>query len=177
MKEATMSTIDTRSDNHSTAQDFTGKLQQAGKDVKERVSEAASAATDTAKQAGAAARKTVSHAGDKLQEQLSAKQNAGADYAQRFAHNIRGAAQAFSQDTPAAARAIEMAAGYVEDAATKMRNGSLQEMMNGMTSFARRQPAAFLGLSVLAGFAAVRFLKASASNAESDQSPNQGRGS
>ena len=34
---------------------------------------------------------------------------------------------------------------------------------DGMTSFARRQPAAFLGLSVLAGFAVVRFLKASGS--------------
>jgi hypothetical protein len=41
--------------------------------------------------------------------------------------------------------------------------------MNGMTSFARRQPAAFLGLSVLAGFAVVRFLKASADNGSSSQ--------
>jgi hypothetical protein len=176
-----MSTIDTRTDNRPSTQDFTGKLQQAGEDVKERVSQAASAATDAAKQAfdeiGAAAKDTVSHASDKLQEQASAGQNAGADYAQRFAENIRGAAKAFSQDTPAAARAIEMAAGYVEDAATKMRNGSLQDLMDGMTSFARRQPAAFLGLSVLAGFAAVRFLKASANSADDVRSPDQRRGS
>ena len=175
-----MSTIDTRSDNRSTTQDFTGKLQQAGEQAKEQASQAASAVTDTAKQAfdevSSAAKDTVSHASDKLQEQVSAGQHAGADYAQRFAENIRGAAKAFSQDTPAAARAIEMAAGYVEDAATKMRNGSLQDLMAGMTSFARRQPAAFLGLSVLAGFAAVRFLKASANSTEYDRSPDQRRG-
>ena len=58
-------------------------------------------------------------------------------------------------------RAIEAAASYVDDAAEKVREGSLNELMDNMTSFARRQPAAFLGLSVLAGFAAVRFLKAS----------------
>ena len=176
-----MNTIDTRTDKRSTTQDFAGKLQQAGEDAKERASQAASTATDTAKQAldelGAAAKKTVSHAGDKLQDQLSGGQNAGADYAQRFAENIRGAAKAFSQDTPAAARAIEMAAGYVEDAAIKMRNGSLQDLMSGMTSFARRQPAAFLGLSVLAGFAAVRFLKATGNTTAYDRSPDQRSGS
>ena len=60
-----------------------------------------------------------SHAADKLKEQISARADAGADYAQRFAENIRGAAKAFSQDTPIAARTIEMAAGYVEDAARR----------------------------------------------------------
>lgn len=48
-----------------------------------------------------------------------------------------------------------------------MRNGSLNDVVDGVTSFARRQPAAFLGLSVLAGFAMVRFLKASAADASS----------
>jgi hypothetical protein len=34
-------------------------------------------------------------------------------------------------------------------------------LIDGATDFARRQPAAFLGLSVLAGFSVIRFLKAS----------------
>ena len=33
--------------------------------------------------------------------------------------------------------------------------------MRGVQSFARRQPTAFLGLAVLAGFGVVRFLKSS----------------
>ena len=154
-----MSTIDTRTDNRPSTQDFTGKLQQAGEDVKERVSQAASAATDAAKQAfdeiGAAAKDAV----------IACQRQAPGTGQRRAARRRRlcpalcrkhpRRSEGVQQDTPAAARAIEMAAGYVEDAATKMRNGSLHDLMDGMTSFARRQPAAFLGLSVLAGFAAV----------------------
>ena len=47
------------------------------------------------------------------------------------------------------------------EAADKIRNGSFRDLVDGATDFAKRQPAAFLGLSVLAGFAVVRFLKAS----------------
>ena len=80
---------------------------------------------------------------------------------ERFAGNIRDAARAFESDAPFAARGINSAAEYVEDAAEKIRNGSFRDLVDGATDFAKRQPAAFLGISVLAGFAAVRFLKAS----------------
>lgn len=162
-----MSNSDFRTGNGSSSQGLTDKLQRAGEDVKQRATQAFSATSDVAREKldelGAAAKETASHAADKVKEQISAQQGVGADYAKRLADNIRGAAKSFEQDTPIAARTIEMAAGYVEDAAEKIRNGSLNDVIEGATSFARRQPAAFLGLSVLAGFAAVRFLKASAS--------------
>jgi hypothetical protein len=161
-----MSNTDFRTDQRSSSQGLGDKLQRTGEEVKQRASEAYSATTEMAREkfdeVSSAARETASQAADKVKEQIGAQQHAGADYAKRLAGNIRGAAKAFEQDTPIAARTIEMAAGYVEDAAEKMRNGSLNDVIDGMTSFARRQPAAFLGLSVLAGFAAVRFLKASA---------------
>jgi gas vesicle protein len=167
-----MSNTDFRTDQRS-SQGLADKLQQAGEDVKQRASDAFTATSEVAREKldelGTAARETASQATDKVKEQISAQQDAGADYARRLANNIRGAAKAFEQDTPIAARTIEMAAGYVEDAAEKMRNGSLNDVMDGMTSFARRQPAAFLGLSVLAGFAAVRFLKATAGNGTASQ--------
>jgi hypothetical protein len=159
-----MSETDFRSDDRS-SQGLDDKLQKAGDEMKQQASEALSATSDLAREKldelGAAARETASHTADKVTEQVEAKQHAGADYAHRFAKNIRGAAKAFEQDTPLAARSIEIAADYVEDAAEKMRSGSMKDLVDGVTSFARRQPAAFLGLSVLAGFAAVRFLKAS----------------
>jgi len=168
-----MSDTDFRTGQQSSSKGLTDKLQKAGEDVKQRASEAFNATSDAAREKldelSSAARETAAQAADKVKEQIGAQQNAGADYAQRFADNIRGAARAFEHDTPIAARTIEMAAGYVEDAAEKMRNGSLNDVMDGMTSFARRQPAAFLGLSVLAGFAAVRFLKASAGNPSGHQ--------
>jgi hypothetical protein len=162
-----------------TRQGLTDKLQQAAEEAKQRASDALASTTEMARdklgELGDAARETAGHAADKVKEQATAQQHAGADYAKRFAGNIRGAAKAFEQDTPLAARTIEMAADYVEDAAEKMRNGSLNDVVDGVTSFARRQPAAFLGLSVLAGFAAIRFLKASGGrSSQSQQTPQYG---
>ena len=74
---------------------------------------------------------------------------------------MRDAARAFESDAPFAARGINSAAEYVEHTAKKMREGNFRDLVDGATDFAKRQPAAFLGLSVLAGFAAIRFLKAS----------------
>ena len=173
-----MSNTDFRTDQRPSSQGLTDKLQQAGQDVKQRASEAYNATADAAREKfdelSSAARETASQAADKVKDQIGAQQHAGADYAKRFAGNIREAAKSFEQDTPIAARTIEMAAGYVEDAAEKMRSGSLNDLMDGMTSFARRQPAAFLGLSVLAGFAAVRFLKASAASGSTSQQYGSG---
>jgi hypothetical protein len=162
-----MSETDFRKDTRSSTQGLGDKLQQAGEDAKQRASEAFDATSDVAREKldelGAAARETASHAAEKMKEQVSAQRAAGADYAQHFAENIRSAAKAFEHDTPIAARTIEMAAGFIDDAAEKMRHGSMNDAMEGITSFARRQPAAFLGLSVLTGFAVVRFLKATGS--------------
>jgi gas vesicle protein len=166
-----MTDTDFRTDRQSPSQGLGDKLQQAGEEVKQRASDAFEATSDMAREKldelGDAARETASHVTEKVKEQVSAQQDAGADYAQRFAENIRNAAKAFEQDTPIAARTIEMTAGYIEDAAEKIRNGSLNDVIDGVTSFARRQPAAFLGLSVLAGFAVVRFLKASGGSTSS----------
>lgn len=165
-----MSDTDLRTDARS-SQGISEKLQQTGEDMKQRASQAYDATSEMAREKldelGSAAQETAGHAADRMKEQVSAQQHAGAEYAKRFAGNIRNAARAFEQDTPIAARTIEMAASYVEDAAEKMRAGSINDLMDGMTSFARRQPAAFLGLSVLAGFAVVRFLKASGSSSSS----------
>jgi hypothetical protein len=160
-----MTDTDFRTGSRSPSQDLGDKLQQAGEEVKQRASDALDATSGMAREKldelGAAARETATHTAEKVKEQVSAQQHAGADYARRFAENIRSAAKAFDQDTPIAARSIEMAAGYIEDAAEKIRKGSMNDVIDGVTSFARQQPAAFLGLSVLAGFAVVRFLKAS----------------
>lgn len=168
-----MTDTDLGTERRSSSQGLTDRLERASEDVKQRASEAFAATSDTAREkldeVAAAARETAGHAADKVKEKVGAQQHAGADYAARFAKNVRGAAKAFEQDTPIAARTIEIAADYVEDAAEKMRSGSLNDVVDGVTSFARRQPAAFLGLSVLAGFAVVRFLKASAANESSSR--------
>ena len=145
-------------------QDVKDKVADLGKEVRQRAGDAFDASAGLAKEKlselTGVAKDVASQAADKVSKEVGAQQAVGADFIGRFAENIRNSAKAFEQDAPFAAKGIDMAATYVDDAATMIRNGSVRDLVDGATSFARRQPAAFLGLSVLAGFAAVRFLKA-----------------
>ena len=160
-----MSDTDLRMNQPASQQGLKDKLAGAGGEMKQRAGDALRASTDVArdklKEVVDTAKAVASDAAGRVQEQARAQQGAGADYVSRFAGNIRNAAHAFEVDTPFAAQGIKLAAEYVEDAAGKLRAGTFNDLVNGATDFARRQPAAFLGLSVLAGFAAVRFIRAS----------------
>jgi hypothetical protein len=157
------------------SQKLKDQVADAGADLKQRA-DALKASSDVAQdklqEAAEAAKDMASGAADHLQDQVHEQQRSGADFVERFAGNIRHAARAFESDAPFAARGINSAAEYVEDAAEKIRNGSFPDLIDGATDFAKRQPAAFLGLSVLAGFAAIRFLKASGEQRSSSPQSN-----
>ncbi|WLB24073.1 hypothetical protein [Bradyrhizobium japonicum] len=149
------------------------QMQDAGATVKQRAGDAFQASVDVAqdkfKEAGDAAKSLASGTMDQIQDHAREQQRSGAEFVERLAGNVREAARAFESDVPFAARGINSAADYVEDAAEKIRNGNFRDLLDGATDFAKRQPAAFLGISVLAGFAAVRFLKASGGDSPSSQ--------
>lgn len=157
----------------STSQDLKDQVADAGADLRQRAGDGFRASADVArdkfKEAADAARDVAEGAADRFQDKAEEQQRSGADFVRRFAGNIRQAAHAFEGDAPFAARGINSAADYVEDAAEKVRNGTFRDLVDGASDFAKRQPAAFLGLSVLAGFAAVRFLKASGKQTSSSQ--------
>jgi hypothetical protein len=163
--DLTQKTNFTQNQNTGSTQNLKDRVADAGAEIKQRAGDALRASTDVArdkfKEAADAAKDVASGTVDQLQEQTRQQQRTGADFVERFAGNIREAARAFESEAPFAARGINSAAEYVEDAAEKIRNGSFRDLVDGATDFAKRQPAAFLGISVLAGFAAVRFLKAS----------------
>ena len=163
--DLTQKTNFTQNQNTGSTQNLKDQVADAGAEIKQRAGDALRASTDVArdklKEAADAAKDVASGTVDQLQEQTRQQQRTGADFVERFARNIREAARAFESEAPFAARGINSAAEYVEDAAEKIRNGSFRDLVDGATDFAKRQPAAFLGISVLAGFAAVRFLKAS----------------
>ena len=162
--------------NTGSSQKLKDQVADAGADLKQRAGDALKASTDVAQdklqEAADAAKDMASGAADHLQDQVHEQQRSGADFVERFAGNIRDAARAFESDAPFAARGINSAAEYVEDAAEKIRNGSFRDLVDGATDFAKRQPAAFLGISVLAGFAAIRFLKASGGQPSSSPQSN-----
>jgi hypothetical protein len=155
------------------SQTLKDQVADAGAEVKQRAGDALRASTDTAREkfneAADAAADVAQGAADRFQDKAEEQQRSGADFVSRLAGNIRQAAHAFDNDAPFAARGINSAADYVEDAADKIRNGTFRDLVDGTSDFAKRQPAAFLGLSVLAGFAAVRFLRASGKHTSSSQ--------
>lgn len=156
-----------------TSQDLKDRVADAGAEIKQRAGDALRASKDVArdkfKEAAGAAKDVAAGTADRFQDQAREQQRTGADFVGRFAGNIRDAARAFETDVPFAARGINSAAEYVEDAGEKIRNGTFRDLVDSATDFAKQQPAAFLGLSVLAGFAAVRFIKASGNQTSSLQ--------
>lgn len=56
--------------------------------------------------------------------------------------------------------------------ATDLENRDIGEIASMAEDFARRQPIAFLGLAAIAGFAASRFITASATRREAEASPS-----
>lgn len=168
-----MSDMDLGTRNTGSSQNLKDQVTDAGAEIKQRAGDVLRESTDTArdtfKEAADAAKDAAAGAADRFQDQAREQQRSGADFVGRLAGNIRNAARAFENDVPFAARGINSAAEYVDEAADKIRNGSFRDLVDGATDFAKRQPAAFLGLSVLAGFAAVRFLKASGSASSSSQ--------
>jgi hypothetical protein len=130
------------------AKDLTGGSTEA---LQEHASNLAEAAKDVASQAT-----------DKLEEAVNDRKSSGADYVGRLADTMRRAAREFDTDLPLAGTYIRKAAEQVEGVSENIRNGNLNDLVRSTQSFARRQPTAFLGMTVLAGFGVVRFLKSSA---------------
>ncbi|MCA1475688.1 MULTISPECIES: hypothetical protein [Bradyrhizobium] len=166
----------TKNQDKGTAKDMKEQIGDAGAEMKQRAGDAFRASADVARdkfgEAADSAKGVADGTMDQIQSQAREQQRSGADFVERLAANIREAGRAFESDVPFAARGIGSAADYVEDAAQKIRDGSFRDLVAGATDFAKRQPAAFLGISVLAGFAAVRFLKASGGQSSSQGQRN-----
>jgi hypothetical protein len=176
MSDLDLTKSTTQNSDSRSPQNLLDQAADAGAEIKQRAGDALRASTEIArdkfKEAAGAVKDVASGTADHLQDKAQEQQRSGADFIARFAGNIREAAHAFDKDAPFAARGINSTAEYVEGAAEKIRQGSFRDLVDGATDFAKRQPAAFLGLSVLAGFAAIRFLKASGDRS----TPSQGRG-
>jgi len=101
------------------------KIADAGAEMKQRAGEALQSSADTARdtlgEASDAAREVANDAMDQFHDKARGQQQSGADFVERLAGNFREAAGAFEKDVPFAARGIQSAADYVQDAASKIR--------------------------------------------------------
>jgi hypothetical protein len=160
----------------SAAKGVTDQALSAGRDLKEKAVEMAGSSAEALKGRAAdlmdAAKDMASQTTDKLKQTVDGQKNAGADYVGNLADTMRRAAREFDHDLPIAGVYIRKAASQIEGVSDSIKTGNFNDLVRGAQSFARRQPTAFLGLAVLAGFGAVRFLKSSADSSES-ASPRQ----
>ena len=148
------------------AKSATEEALSAGRGLKDKAMEMAGSSSDTIKDRASdfvdAAGEVASQATDKLKQTVDGQKNAGAEYVGSLAEIMRRAAREFDSELPIAGTYIRKAASQVEGVSDSIRNGNFDDLINGAQSFARRQPTAFLGMAVLAGFGLVRFLKSSA---------------
>lgn len=93
---------------------------------------------------------------------LGEKQAATAADIGDFARALRSAARQIERNAPAA-RIAEQTADGLERLSGTLRGKDLNTLVRDIESFARGQPAVFLGVAVAAGFLATRFLKSSSS--------------
>jgi ElaB/YqjD/DUF883 family membrane-anchored ribosome-binding protein len=150
-----------------------------GKDITDKAKEMAGSSTDAIREHASdfvdAAKDVASQASEKLKGAVDDRKSSGAEYVGSLANSMRRAAREFDADLPIAGTYIRKAASQVEGVSDTIRTGSFNDLVRNAQSFARRQPTAFLGIAVLAGFGVVRFLKSS-SEAASDakHSPKTG---
>lgn len=91
------------------------------------------------------------------------------------AERVDGIAQAiertgaqFSDNEPTLADMANRLASTVGNLATRLREGSIDDLLDDTRALARRNPGLFIAGGILAGFALARFAKASASRSSDD---------
>jgi hypothetical protein len=138
----------------------------AGQDLADKAKDVAGNSADALKAHASdfadAAKDVAAQATDKLKDAVNDRKSSGAEYVGTLADTMRRAAREFDTDLPIAGTYIRKAAEQVDGVSEGIRNGNLNDLVRSAQSFARRQPTAFLGIAVLAGFGVVRFLKSSA---------------
>jgi len=141
-------------------------LAGAGTQVSAAARETASEVREQATTVVDSAKDLASKASEKLLDSVEEQKAAGADFASGMAGALRRAANEFGE-VPQAAQYIRLAANQIDSVSEAFRKRDLNQLVSDVQAFARRQPTAFLGMAVLAGFAAVRFLKTSTGSAGS----------
>ena len=145
-------------------------------DLKEQASTVAGSVTETAGQEAdeikAAAKEVLADATDRVGSAVRQQKTAGADYIETVARAIERAAGEFEPDVPQAAKYIRQAGSQLSDLATAVRQRDARELVAEVEGFARRQPALFFGGAMLAGFAAIRFLKSASPKTAQSEVPS-----
>ncbi|TPG53804.1 hypothetical protein EAH89_15275 [Roseomonas nepalensis] len=128
-------------------------------EAKDELGRQAGSVLDEAKAQGADIADAARGRAEDLAEQGKA---IGAERAQGLAQAVRHVADDLEGSSPEIARHVRAAAESVEGVSAALRERSVGDLINEIGGFARRQPGAFFGAALVAGFAISRFAKSSA---------------
>ncbi|HEX9464749.1 MAG TPA: hypothetical protein VGB82_19280 [Alphaproteobacteria bacterium] len=171
------SPTDTATSEHQSGSD----LGAATENLRERVSTLADRASEVAgqvrDQAAAAASDLARPMKERARDLAEEQKQAGADRLGGVARAVHQAADQLDKDLPPeASRYVHQAAAGIERVSSAIRERSVGELIDEVSDFARRQPVAFFGGAVLAGFVLSRFLKSSAETGPRGGSSSGARG-
>jgi hypothetical protein len=133
--------------------------------------------SDVAKQVTAEATRAIGKAGstvtNQVKEILDRQVGVGAEMVGHFAHSAKRAAEDLEEKAPQAAGLVRGIADRLEDYSVELHDQSVDRLVQRAADFTRRQPALVFGLAALAGFVALRTMKASPSVASPSIQPSQ----
>jgi hypothetical protein len=102
---------------------------------------------------------------------LEQRKRMAADRVEGIAQAIERTGAQFRENEPTLADLASRLAGTVGNLATRLREGTFDELLEDTRSFARRNPGLFVAGGVAAGFVLARFVKASAQRTIDDPAP------
>jgi hypothetical protein len=138
--------------------------------MEERNDGPAASVEDTARRVRDAAGSAVSDAKHAAMQGVEDARAKAGDTGHSTASRLRELAGQVEGDMPWMANAFTKSAEGLDSVTNSLTQGDLNQCLSGVTDFARRQPAIFLGASVALGFALARIGKTALEQVKPDQS-------
>lgn len=143
------------------------KVQEVASRTQQIVSETASAAQQKVGETAAVAKEQVTRKAAEMGEQAKSTVDSRMN---EVAHELGSVAEAVRQtthevagdDNTVVARYGERLAGQIEGISSYLNNNGVEQVLDDLQGFARRQPAMFLGGAFMLGIVVGRFLRSSA---------------
>jgi len=125
-------------------------------------SQSSSGVQDAKQQVQEKAHEAAGEARSRVRDQVDQRSTQAGEQIGATTQALRSTAERLREEgQEAPARAAEQLAGQAERASSWLREADADTLLRDVEELARRQPLAVVGIGLLAGFAASRFLKAS----------------
>lgn len=142
----------------------------------ERASKSSEGNSSLTADASAKAKQLASDAAETVTQQtkrlLDGQLGAGADLIAAVAGATRRASSDLEQQSPQVAKLVHSIADRVDTYSDQLRDQSVDDLVRAASQFTRQQPALVFGLAALAGFFALRVVRAAPASSTAMSSPS-----